>query len=139
MFISGGVSGFFLAQPSVDIMLHATYFVVGHFHMVMGVAAMFGIFAGTYFWFPKMFGKMMNEPLGKIHFLLTFIGVNLIFIPFHVMGMMGAPRRYSAHEGLHFLAGIQDFHKVITYVAMGTAAAQLIFLVNFCWSLAKGK
>ena len=65
MFISGGVSGFFLAQPSIDIMLHATYFVVGHFHMVMGVAAMFGIFAGTYFWFPKMFGRMMNETSGQ--------------------------------------------------------------------------
>src|SRR5438445_10528688 len=74
MFVSGGVSGFFLAQPSIDIMLHATYFVVGHFHMVMGVAAMFGIFAGTYFWFPKMTGRMMNETLGKIHFWLSFLG-----------------------------------------------------------------
>ena len=74
MFVSGGVSGFFLAQPSIDIMLHATYFVVGHFHMVMAVAAMFGIFAGTYFWFPKMTGRMMNETLGKIHFWLTLCG-----------------------------------------------------------------
>ncbi|MGD0215043.1 MAG: cbb3-type cytochrome c oxidase subunit I [Terriglobales bacterium] len=73
MFVSGGVSGFFLAQPSIDIMLHATYFVVGHFHLVMGVAAMFGIFSGTYFWFPKMFGRMMNETLGKIHFWLSFV------------------------------------------------------------------
>jgi len=73
MFVAGGVSGFFLAQPSIDIMLHATYFVVGHFHMVMGVAAMFGIFAGTYFWFPKMTGRMMNETLGKAHFWLSFV------------------------------------------------------------------
>ena len=74
MFVSGGISGFFLAQPSIDIMLHATYFVVGHFHMVMAVAALFGIFAGTYFWFPKMTGRMMNETLGKLHFWLTFVG-----------------------------------------------------------------
>src|SRR6266516_2251651 len=87
MFISGGVSGFFLAQPSVDIMLHATYFVVGHFHMVMGVAAMFGIFAATYFWFPKIAGRMMNESLGRIHFCLSFVGTYCIFMPFHYLGM----------------------------------------------------
>src|ERR1700704_1758620 len=96
MFVSGGGSGFFLAQPSIDIMLHATYFVVGHFHMVMGVAAMFGIFAGTYFWFPKMAGRMMNETLGKIHFIISFIGAYCIFMPFHYLGMAGNVRRYSA-------------------------------------------
>jgi len=85
MFVAGGVSGFFLAQPSIDIMLHATYFVVGHFHMVMGVAAMFGIFAGTYFWFPKMTGRMMNETLGKAHFWLSFVGAYCIFMPFHYL------------------------------------------------------
>src|SRR3954447_1419231 len=87
MFISGGVSGFFLAQPSIDIMLHATYFVVGHFHLVMAVAAIFGIFAGTYFWFAKMTGRMMNDTLGKLHFLLTFIGAYCIFMPFHYLGL----------------------------------------------------
>src|ERR1700724_1842294 len=86
MFISGGVSGFFLAQPSIDIMLHATYFVVGHFHMVMGVAAIFGIFSGTYFWFPKMTGRMMNDSLGKTHFWLTFIGTYCTFMHFHYLG-----------------------------------------------------
>jgi len=80
---SGGVSGFFLAQPSIDIVLHATYFVVGHFHMVMGVASIFGVFAGTYFWFGKMTGRMMNETLGQLHFWLTFIGTYCIFMPFH--------------------------------------------------------
>ena len=80
VFVAGGVSGFFLAQPSLDIYLHGTYFVVGHFHMVMGVAAIFGILAGTYFWFPKMSGRMMNDTLGKIHFWFTFIGVYCIFI-----------------------------------------------------------
>jgi len=82
MFVSGGVSGFFLAQPSIDIVLHATYFVVGHFHMVMGVASIFGVFAGTYFWFGKMTGRMMNETLGQLHFWLTFIGTYCIFMPF---------------------------------------------------------
>src|ERR1700740_3368892 len=95
MFVSGGVSGFFLAQPSIDIMLHATYFVVGHFHMVMGVAAMFGIFAGTYFWFPKMSGRMMNETLGKVHFWLSFVGTYCIFMPFHYLGLVGNIRRNS--------------------------------------------
>src|SRR5438046_7235847 len=96
MFIAGGVSGFFLAQPSIDIMLHATYFVVGHFHLVMGVAAMFGIFAGTYFWFPKMYGRMMNETLGKIQFWCSFVGAYAIFMPFHYLGMAGNVRRYSS-------------------------------------------
>ncbi len=89
MFVTGGVSGFFLAQPSLDIVLHGTYFVVGHFHMVMAVAAMFGIFAGTYFWFPKMVGRMMNDTLGKIHFWLTFVGAYCIFMPFHYLGHGG--------------------------------------------------
>ena len=84
------LSGLFLAQPAVDIMLHATYFVVAHFHLVMGVAAIFGIFAATYFWFPKMFGRMMNEPLGKIHFWFTFVGVYCIFMPMHFLGFAGA-------------------------------------------------
>ena len=86
VFISGGISGFFLAQPSLDTYLHATYFVVAHFHFVMAVAAIFGIFAGTYFWMPKMIGRMMNETLGKIHFWLTFIGVYCIFMPMHYLG-----------------------------------------------------
>ncbi|MGD0509176.1 MAG: cbb3-type cytochrome c oxidase subunit I, partial [Terriglobales bacterium] len=93
MFVSGGVSGFFLAQPSIDIYLHATYFVVGHFHLVMGVAAIFGIFAATYFWMPKMTGHMMNETLGKIHFWFTFVGAYCIFMPFHYLGLAGNVRR----------------------------------------------
>src|SRR6266550_4154207 len=96
VFVSGGISGFFLAQPSIDTYLHGTYFVVGHFHFVMGVAAMFGIFAATYFWAPKMFGRMMNETLGKWHFWLTFIGVYCVFMPMHYLGLAGNVRRYSA-------------------------------------------
>src|SRR5271163_3303927 len=133
MFVSGGVSGFFLAQPSIDIMLHATYFVVGHFHMVMGVAAMFGIFAGTYFWFPKMAGRMMNETLGKIHFWLSFVGAYAIFMPFHYLGLAGNVRRYQAFVD-DYLQPLIPLHKFITVAALFTGVAQLIFLYNLIHS-----
>jgi cytochrome c oxidase subunit 1 len=129
MFVAGGVSGFLLAQPSIDIMLHATYFVVGHFHMVMGVAAMFGIFAGTYFWFPKMAGRMMNETLGKIHFWLSFVGAYCIFMPFHYLGLAGNVRRYSS-----FVDDFMPVHRFITVAALITGAAQLIFVYNLIHS-----
>jgi cytochrome c oxidase subunit I len=138
MFVSGGVSGFFLAQPSIDIMLHATYFVVGHFHMVMGVAAMFGIFAATYFWFPKMSGRMMNETLGKIHFWLSFVGAYCIFMPFHYLGMAGNVRRYSSFPD-DFLQPLIPVHRWITVAALITGAAQLIFLYNLIHSRFWGK
>ena len=95
LFVTGGLSGLFLAQPSLDLYLHDTYFVVAHFHLIMGVAAIFGMFAGTYFWFPKMFGRLLNEGIGKVHFWLTFIGVYCIFMPMHFLGLAGHPRRYS--------------------------------------------
>jgi cytochrome c oxidase subunit I len=138
MFISGGVSGFFLAQPSLDIMLHATYFVVGHFHMVMGVAAMFGIFAGTYFWFPKMYGRMMNETLGKIHFWITFVGAYCIFMPFHYLGLAGNVRRYQAFV-VDYMRPLIPVHQFITIAALVTGAAQLIFLFNLFYSRFKGE
>ncbi|MBZ5701644.1 MAG: cbb3-type cytochrome c oxidase subunit I [Acidobacteriia bacterium] len=133
MFVSGGVSGFFLAQPSLDIVLHATYFVVGHFHMVMGVAAIFGVFAGTYFWFPKMTGRMMNEGLGKWHFWLTFAGTYCIFMPFHYLGLIGNVRRYSAFVD-DFLVPLLPLHKFITIAAFVTGAAQFLFLINLIHS-----
>jgi cytochrome c oxidase subunit 1 len=138
MFVSGGVSGFFLAQPSIDIYLHATYFVVGHFHMVMGVAAIFGIFAGTYFWFPKMSGRMMNENLGKLHFWLTFVGTYCIFMPFHYLGLAGNVRRYSAFTD-DFLVPLIPVHRFISIAALVTGAAQLIFLYNLIYSRFRGK
>src|SRR5438876_2399999 len=95
LFVSGGLSGPFLAQPVLDIPLHDTYFVVGLFHLIMGVAAIFGIFAATYYWFPKMFGRMMNEKLARIHFFLTLIGTYSVFMPMHYLGLAGQPRRYS--------------------------------------------
>ena len=145
LFVSGGITGLFLGQTSIDIPLHDTYFVVGHFHLIMGVAAIFGMFAGTYFWFPKMFGKMMNEGLGKLHFFLTFAGVNAIFIPMHIMGMAGQTRRYSFHwnpttsEGLHYLASMTPLTRFVSFAAFITIAAQLIFVVNLVWSWVKGR
>jgi cytochrome c oxidase subunit I len=138
MFVSGGVSGFFLAQPSIDIYLHATYFVVGHFHMVMGVAAIFGIFAGTYFWFPKMTGRMMNESLGKLHFWFTFVGTYCIFMPFHYLGLAGNVRRYAAFTD-DFLVPLMPVHRFISIAALITGAAQLIFLYNLIYSRFRGK
>jgi cytochrome c oxidase subunit I len=138
MFVAGGVSGFFLAQPSIDIMLHATYFVVGHFHMVMAVAAIFGIFSGTYFWFPKMAGRMMNETLGKIHFWLSFVGAYCIFMPFHYLGIAANVRRYQAFVD-EYLQPLIPVHKFITIAAIVTGIAQFIFLYNLVHSYFHGK
>ena len=138
MFVAGGVSGFFLAQPSIDIMLHATYFVVGHFHMVMAVAAIFGIFAGTYFWFPKMTGRMMNETLGKVHFWLSFVGAYCIFMPFHYLGIAANVRRYQAFVD-EYLQPLIPVHRFITVAAIVTGVAQFIFLYNLIHSRFWGK
>ncbi|MGB6393726.1 MAG: cbb3-type cytochrome c oxidase subunit I [Candidatus Acidiferrales bacterium] len=137
VFISGGISGFYLAQPSLDTYLHATYFVVGHFHFVMAVASLFGVFAGTYFWFPKMFGRMMNDTLGKWHFWLTFLGVNCIFMPMHYLGLAGNVRRYSAFVD-DYLAPLIPVHRFITVAALLTGGAQLIFFFNLAWSRFRG-
>jgi cytochrome c oxidase subunit I len=138
LFVSGGLSGLFLAQPAVDNRLHATYYVVAHFHLVMGVAAIFGIFGATYFWFPKMFGRLMSEPLGKLHFWITFAGAYCIFMPMHFIGIAGAIRRYADYTGVQYLAQFQPVHKFMTIAAFITAAGQLIFLWNFFWSLKHG-
>src|SRR3981081_414962 len=138
MFVSGGVSGFFLAQPSIDIYLHATYFVVGHFHMVMGVAAIFGILSGTYFWFPKMFGRMMNESLGQLHFWITFIGTYCIFMPFHSLGLVGNVRRYASFID-DFMPALMPVHRFVTIAALITGAAQFIFLYNLVYSRLRAK
>ncbi len=138
MFVSGGVSGFFLAQPSIDIYLHGTYFVVGHFHLVMGVAALFGVFAGTYFWFPKMTGRMMHDGWGRVHFLITFIGAYCIFMPFHYLGLVGNVRRYSSFVNDFMGPDLMNLHKFITIAALVTGAAQFIFLFNLIYSRFKG-
>jgi len=137
-FVTGGLSGIFLAQPAVDTTLHATYYVVAHFHIVMGVAAIFGILAATYYWFPKMFGRSMNESLGKIHFWLTFVGVYCIFMPMHFVGIAGGIRRYADSTGAAYLAGLQPLHRFMTIAALVTAAAQVIFFCNLFRSLRRG-
>ncbi|MBI3940185.1 MAG: cbb3-type cytochrome c oxidase subunit I [Acidobacteria bacterium] len=139
LFVTGGLSGLFLAQPSVDIYFHDTYFVVGHFHMIMGVAAIFGIFAATYFWFPKMYGRMMNEGWGKLHFWITFVGVYAIFTPMHLLGVVGSPRRYSQFTEYDFLKPLAGVHEFITIAAFITATAQVVFLFNLFYSIWKGR
>jgi cytochrome c oxidase subunit I len=138
LFVSGGLSGPFLAQPVLDIPLHDTAFVVAHFHLIMGVAAIFGIFAATYYWFPKMFGRMMNETLGKAHFFITLVGAYCIFMPMHYLGMAGQPRRYSQFTEVAYLHRLIPLNRFLTYAAIVTVTAQLIFLFNLFWSMAKG-
>jgi cytochrome c oxidase subunit 1 len=139
LFVSGGISGPFLAQPVLDIQLHDTYFVIGHFHLIMGVASIFGMFAATYYWFPKMFGRVMNESLARWHFFITLIGTYAIFMPMHYLGMAGHLRRYSQLtelKYLHPLVGLQTF---MTYAAFVTIAGQFLFLFNLFWSMKFGK
>jgi cytochrome c oxidase subunit 1 len=138
LFVSGGLSGPFLAQPVLDIQLHDTYFVVGHFHLIMGVAAIFGMFAATYYWFPKMFGRMMNETWGRVHFFLTLAGTYAIFMPMHYLGIAGGTRRYSDYREVKYLANLIPLHGFMTYAAIITIAAQFIFMINLIWSMFKG-
>ncbi|MFZ0200183.1 MAG: cbb3-type cytochrome c oxidase subunit I [Candidatus Sulfotelmatobacter sp.] len=137
LFISGGIGGFFLAQPAVDSYLHATSFVVGHFHFTMGLSAIFATFAGFYYWFPKLWGRMMNERLGKVHFWLTFVCVYLVFMTMHLMGFTGAVRRYSAFVD-DFMAPLMPTNRFISVAALLLGAVQFIFLYNAIWSRFKG-
>jgi cytochrome c oxidase subunit 1 len=139
LFISGGISGPFLAQPVLDIQLHDTYFVVGHFHLIMGVASIFGIFAATYYWFPKMFGRMMNESMARWHFFITLIGTYAIFMPMHYLGMAAHLRRYSQLTELKYLHDLVPLQEFMTYAAFVTIAGQFIFLFNLFWSMKFGE
>jgi len=139
LFVSGGVTGPFLAQPALDIVLHDTYFVPAHFHLIMGVSSMFGILAGMYYWFPKMVGRKMNENLGKLHFWITFVGAYAIFIPMHYLGLSGHPRRYSQLTEVGYLHDLIPVQRFITIAAFLTIAGQLLFLVNLLWSFFRGE
>jgi cytochrome c oxidase subunit 1 len=139
LFISGGLSGVWLAQAGPDIHLHDTMFVAAHFHLIMAGAALFGVFAATSFWFPKMFGRMMNEPLGKLHFWLTFVTYYGTFFPMHYVGIAGQLRRIYDPYQYEFLKPLQGVNQFITASAMILGASQLIFFVNFFWSAFKGK
>jgi cytochrome c oxidase subunit 1 len=138
LFITGGLTGPILAQPALDIYLHDTYFVVAHFHLIMAMAGLFAVFSATYFWFPRMFGRMMNEPLGKIHFWLTLFGAYATFMPMHLLGIAGHPRRYSELSGVQYVAAMLPLQKFITVAAIVTLAAQLVFLLNLFWSIRRG-
>ena len=138
LFVTGGLSGIFLAASPVDLYFHDTYFVVAHFHFVMAAAALFAIFAGTYYWFPKMFGRMMNEPLGKIHFVLTFLGIYGTFYPMHFLGTHGMSRRLYTPSTYPFLASVQPLDVFISGAAFVLGAAQLIFIFNFFSSMLRG-
>ena len=139
MFISGGLTGVFLGNSTIDIQMHDTYFIVAHFHIVMGVAAFFGMFAGIYHWYPKMYGRFMNETLGKIHFWGTMIGAYAIFWPMHYMGMAGIPRRYYSFDTFDAFKHFGDMNKFITIAAIIVFAVQLLFVLNFFYSIWKGK
>ena len=138
-FISGGLTGLWLANAPLDVALHNTYFVVGHFHLVMGVAAAFGMFAGVYHYYPKMYGRLMNENLGKLHFWLTFASGYLVFFPMYYMGMSGVPRRYYAFTEFSFANQWMEMNFMITVAAIIGVIAQFIFAYNFFSSIWLGR
>jgi cytochrome c oxidase subunit 1 len=139
LFISGGLTGIFLGNAALDINLHDTYFVVAHFHIVMGSSAMFGMFAGVYHWYPKMFGRMMDARLGYFHFWLTFIAVYCVFFPMHFIGLDGVPRRYYAFTSFEFMNEWLVVNQFISIAAIIGSLAQFIFLYNFFRSIFKGE
>jgi cytochrome c oxidase subunit 1 len=138
MFIIGGLSGIFMAATPVDMYIHNTYFIVAHIHYVLFMSSVFGLFAAVYFWYPKMFGRMMSDSWGKVHFALTFVAANCTFYPMHIVGIRGAPRRYFDMTG-GYLDAVQPLNVFISISAIVMGLAQLIFVANFVYSLFWGK
>jgi cytochrome c oxidase subunit 1 len=143
-FITGGLTGPILAQPVLDSYLHNTFFVVAHFHLIMAMAAVFSMFAATYYWFPLMTGRRMHEGLGKWHFWTTLLGAYATFLPMHLAGLAGEPRQYAQLTGIpgvsaKMLEALLPLQKSITYTAIFLACAQLLFLANILWSMRRGK
>ena len=138
-FISGGLTGVFLGNSTLDIHLHDTYFIIAHFHIVMGVSAFLGMFCGVYHWFPKMYGRYMNNTMAYIHFWVTFAGAYLIFWPMHYEGLAGMPRRYVEYSGWASFNQFGDLNRFISTVAMVVFAVQLMFVFNFFYSIFKGR
>jgi cytochrome c oxidase subunit 1 len=139
MFVIGGLSGIFMASTPVDIFIHDTYYIVAHIHYVVFGGSVFGIFTAIYYWFPKMFGRMMNDPLGKIHFWGTFIFFNCTFFPMHILGVGGHMRRIYNPLQYEFLQSLQPINIFITVSAIGLGLAQIPFVINFFWSLFGGR
>lgn len=138
-FITGGLTGIILGDSALDINVHDTYFVVAHFHIVMGLSAIFGMFAGIYHWFPRMWGRRMNKKLGYWHFWLTFISAYGVFFPMHFLGLAGLPRRYYTNTAFPMFDDLADINVLISYFAIIGTAAQLLFFFNFVYSMFRGK
>ncbi len=139
-FVNGGITGLFLGNAVVDVPLSDTMFVVAHFHMVMGVAPILVIFGAIYHWYPLMTGRMLNEPLGKLHFWVTFLGAYSIFLPLHYLGLLGVPRRYFEMGETSFIPpSAQTLNAFVTVVALIVGFTQVVFLFNLAWSFFKGK
>lgn len=137
-FVAGGLTGIILGDSALDINVHDTYFVVAHFHIVMGLSAIFGMFAGVYHWFPKMYRRMMNKGLGYLHFWLTFISAYGVFFPMHFTGLAGLPRRYYSNAEFPIFDELQDINVIISMFAILGGIAQLIFIFNFFYSMWRG-
>lgn len=138
-FITGGLTGIIVGDSTLDINVHDTYFVIAHFHLVMGISALYGFFAGVYHWFPKMFGRMMNKNLGFIHFWVTLIGAYGVFFPMHFIGIAGLPRRYYDNTSFPYFDDMADVNVLISVFAIITALIQLVFVYNFIHSIFFGK
>ena len=139
MFIIGGLSGILMAANTVDEYLHDTYYIVAHFHYVLFAGTIMGVFGAIYYWFPRMFGRQMNETVGKVHFLLTFIFLNGTFFPMHILGWRGFPRRYADPYQLEQFQDLLPLNQWITYSALAMGAAQFIFLGNFLYGIFRGR
>jgi cytochrome c oxidase subunit 1 len=139
MFIIGGLSGIFMASTPVDMYIHGTYFIVAHIHYVLFGGSLFAVFAGIYFWYPKMFGRQMNERWGKIHFALTFVFYNLTFFPMHILGIGGEMRRIYDPTVYEYLRPLQPINVFISISAFLLLASQIPFAVNFIGTLVRGK
>jgi len=138
-FISGGLTGIWVGNSILDVHLHDTYFVIAHFHIVMGVSAFMGMFAGIYHWFPKMFGRFMNSTLGYIHFFITFAGSYLIFWPMHYEGIAGMPRRYYDYSAWESFKSFQGLNAFISIVVIIVFFSQFLFIINFFVSIFRGR
>ncbi|MFQ5732661.1 MAG: cbb3-type cytochrome c oxidase subunit I, partial [Planctomycetaceae bacterium] len=139
MFIVGGLSGIFMAAVPVDIYIHDTYFIVAHFHYVLFGATLFGVFGAIHFWFPKMFGRLMNDRIGKLHFVLTFIGFNGTFFPMHLLGVAGMPRRYADPYMHPYLEHLLQMNRFMTISAIIMGFAQFLLIGNFLYSIFRGR
>lgn len=139
-FVFGGLTGLFLGNVVVDVPLSDTYFVVAHFHMVMGVAPIMVVFGAIYHWYPKITGRMLHGAMGQIHFWVTFLGTYAIYFPMHYLGFVGVPRRYYSYDDIEFIPqSVHDLNAAITVAALIVGAAQILFLFNLVWSLKRGK